>query len=147
MQKAAIHYGSSVRTVRVLLLYFVVRHSQDVVLLDYRFDCARGSMWWASIENRQWIVEWEIEQFGFCYTLFSCKAFARYCAPWAPIWLYQRFSAVSVYRKKVNQWLNLKKSGLGSFTLFSCKPLARYCAPWSPILLCSRFSVVSPYRK
>jgi hypothetical protein len=42
------------KVVRLMLLYFVGAQSQDVLLLDQRFRCTQGKVWWVSIKNN-WI--------------------------------------------------------------------------------------------
>ena len=72
------------------LLYSVSKHQQDVVLLEHRSDSYGGPVCWVSMWSTKWIIERE----NMNVTLFCCKALARYCAPWTPIWLFWRFSVV-----------------------------------------------------
>jgi hypothetical protein len=75
-----------------ILLYFVSKHQQDVVLLGSRLHCQRGPVWWVSVWSTGWVIEVEYEN----VTLFCFKASARCCASSPPIWFVPRFSVVSV---------------------------------------------------
>jgi hypothetical protein len=80
---------------RMVLLYFVVEHWRDIVLLVHRYCYHRCPMWWVSMRNLEWLEG--CGENG--VTLLCCRALARYCVPSSPILLELMFSVLSVYVK------------------------------------------------
>jgi hypothetical protein len=67
----------------------------DVVTIHHRSCCTLDWEWWVSIliDNGGYAVDQKTS----CLTLLLCSAWARCCAPAAPILFDQRLSVVSVY--------------------------------------------------
>jgi hypothetical protein len=68
---------------RMVLLYFVVEHWRDIVLLVHRYCYHRCPMWWVSMRNLEWLEG--CGENG--VTLLCCRALAKYCVPSLPILL------------------------------------------------------------
>jgi hypothetical protein len=112
------------RTSFVLPCYAVERHS-DVLLLDLRFDCPRGQVKWVSVWSRKQLDEKEKKKEFFCFTALCRIAWLRYFAPWSPIWLYLRWSEVSVYMKSKTVGWETEK-GRRNFFVLPCYAVNHY---------------------
>jgi hypothetical protein len=87
-----------------MLRYFVAEHWQDVVLLCYRYYCARCPMWRVSVRNNESTKACEDDD----ATLFSCKTYLRFWAVCPPVRLRWQWSVLSVFTKYLERWNKLR---------------------------------------
>jgi hypothetical protein len=99
-------YIQSIRR-QVVLPYCCVVLEPDVVLLHHRYCSSQDWEWWVSIlvDNGVYAVNQETS----CHTVLLCSAWARCCAPSAPILFQSRLRVVSVYIGR--QWRICSQSG------------------------------------
>jgi hypothetical protein len=136
-----VRYWMSDRIKRIeeMLLCFSVEHWQDIGLLAQWCDCRRGEVWWVSVCNNEWVVEWKNwEEIVLCFLVEYRQTLVllveQFHCLQGPVW------SVSVWS---NQWVIGWEGSGKDVTSFCRRALARCCAPWSPILLPPRSSVVS----
>ncbi len=67
----------------------------NVVLLHHRSCCSEEWAWWVSV--LRYNGEYAVDRKGTCLTVLFCSAWARCCAPSAPILFDQRLRLASAY--------------------------------------------------
>jgi hypothetical protein len=127
---------------RIVLLGFPAAHSQDVALLEHRFDYRWGEVWWVPVKYSEWIVEGEIEWWGSCYFVLL-QRIRKILRSLITDLIIGEVKCGEGLWKIVSEYLNVKSSDENRVTLFSRSAFARYCAPSKAIRLDARWSVVS----
>jgi hypothetical protein len=75
--------------------YYYVMHQLGIVRHTSQFWLIEDSMSIVSIWND--ILEYILNRYKTCLTVFICNALARYCTAWSSISLHDRSNVVSVY--------------------------------------------------
>ncbi len=52
---------------RMMLLYFVGEHLQDVLLLEHRFDSDKGEVLLVPVKSEDSMAEWKEKRLELCY--------------------------------------------------------------------------------